>query len=206
MPGDDPRGAGIFEVSASGCWREVIVGRFAPSAAIVPLVLPSDALAQDLTKSANLPVGALEVIQFAMFAGVMIAALVSAVWLIRERARTAAQNEELRGRVSDLSAALQRSDALLNLKDQRLIVWTSEKRKPDLIGSLAVAGAPEERSAFLAFGRWLTPRSAAALEHAVSALREKGTAFDLVAETQAGTELEVQGRLSSVLAVVRVLS
>ena len=32
----------------------------------------------------------------------------------------------------------------------------------------AEAGAPEDRSAFLAFGRWLMPRSAAALEHAVA--------------------------------------
>ena len=47
-------------------------------------------------------------------------------------------------------------------------------KKPELIGTLPVeSGAPEDRAAFLAFGRWLMPRSAAALDHAVAALREK---------------------------------
>ena len=50
----------------------------------------------------GLSVGTVEVMQAAVFAGVMGAALVSAVWLIRERARTAAENSELRARVSDL--------------------------------------------------------------------------------------------------------
>ena len=57
----------------------------------------------------GLSVGTVEVMQAAVFAGVMGAALVSAVWLIRERARTAAENSELRARVSDLNASIQRS-------------------------------------------------------------------------------------------------
>lgn len=153
------------------------------------------------------PVDTLDVIQLAMFAGVMGAALVSAVWLIRERARIAAENLELRGTIADLGASLQRSDALLNLKDQRIIVWSSERRKPELVGVLAGdTGAPEERGAFLAFGRWLKPRSASALEHAIASLRERAKGFDLVAETQSGALLEVQGRNAAAHAVVRFLS
>ncbi|TIW76562.1 MAG: alkaline phosphatase, partial [Mesorhizobium sp.] len=102
-------------------------------------------------------------------------AFLSAIVLIRERARTSAENVELRSRVADVSAALRRSEALLNLRDQRVVVWASENKKPELIGTLPTeSGAPEERAAFLAFGRWLMPRSAAALEHAVAGLREKG--------------------------------
>ena len=37
-------------------------------------------------------IGTVEVMQLAMFVGVMGAALLSAIWLIRERARTAAEN------------------------------------------------------------------------------------------------------------------
>ena len=81
----------------------------------------------------NISVGTAEVIQFAMFAGVMGAALLSAIWLIRERARTAAQNLALRARVAELGAALQRSDALLNLRDQRVVSWTNGADKPDLV-------------------------------------------------------------------------
>jgi signal transduction histidine kinase len=151
--------------------------------------------------------GTAEVMQLAMFAGVMGAALLSAIFLIRERARTAAENIELRGRIADLNAAIQRSEALLNLRDQRVIVWNDDRRKPELVGSLpAESGAPDERASFLAFGRWVMPRSAAALENAVAALRERSIAFDLVIEAQNGAPLEVQGRKSASFVIVRFLS
>jgi hypothetical protein len=132
----------------------------------------------------GLSVGTVEVMQAAVFAGVMGAALLSAIWLIRERARIAAENTSLRAKVADLNASLQRCEALLNVRDQRVVVWASEKAKAEVIGTLAVeVGAPEDRGGFLAFGRWLAPRSAAALEQAVAGLRGKGAAFDLVVET-----------------------
>ena len=165
------------------------------------------AWAQSGIGRAGLSVGTLEVIQLAVFAGVMGAALLSAIFLIRERQRTAAENLELRGRVADLGASLQRSEALLNLRDQRVLVWNSDKKKPELIGSLpAESGAPDERGSFLAFGRWLMPRSAAALESAVATLREKGVPFDLVAEAQNGAPLEIHGRKSAAFVIVRFVS
>ena len=163
--------------------------------------------AQETKSGALFSFNTFEVMQLSMFAGVMGAALLSAIFLIRERARTAAENVELRGRVADLNAAIQRSEALLNLRDQRVIVWNNDRKKPELIGSLpAESGAPDERASFLAFGRWLMPRSAAALENAVAALRERGTAFDLVIEAQNGAPLEVQGRKSAAHIIVRFLS
>ena len=152
-------------------------------------------------------ISTVEVMQLAVFAGVMGAALLSAIVLIRERARISAENGTLRGRIADLNAALQRSEALLNLRDQRLIVWTGDKQKSEIVGSLPPdTGAPEDRSSFLAFGRWLMPRSAAALDHAVAALREKGIAFDLVVETQSGAPLEVQGRKTASHILARFIS
>ena len=142
-----------------------------------------------------------------MFAGVMGAALISAIFLIRERGRTANENAELRGKIAELNAAVQRSDALLNLRDLRVIVWNNDNRKPELIGTLPTeSGAPEERAAFLAFGRWLAPRSAATLENAITALREKAAAFDIVVETHNGAPLEVQGRKSAAHVIVRFMS
>ncbi|MCT8989169.1 PAS-domain containing protein [Chelativorans sp. SCAU2101] len=148
----------------------------------------------------------IEVIQLSIFAGVMGAALLSAIWLIRERGRTAAQNEELKARVAELSGALSRTEALLNLKDQRLLVWSGSGR-PALLGELPDdSGAPRERSTFLAFGRWLMPKSAAALDKAAAALRDTGAGFDLVVETQKGILLEVQGRKSALHSVIRFVS
>ena len=156
---------------------------------------------------AGLPLGAWEVIQLAVFVGVTGAAMLSAIWLIRERTRTAAENLELRGRLAENGAALQRAESLLHLNDQRIVVWMNEAHKPDVVGSLpAETGVPEERGAFLAFGRWLAPQSAADLEHALAALRDNGTVFDIVVETQNGSLLEAQGRKSAVSKVLRLAS
>jgi signal transduction histidine kinase len=162
-----------------------------------------------LTQASAAPgdVTAFEVIQFAVFAGVMGAALISAVVLIRERARISVENASLRTRIADLNAALQRSDALLNLRDQRVVVWSSDQNKPEMVGTLPLeSGAPVERGPFLAFGRWLTPRSAAALDHAIASLREKGLAFDLIVETLSGAPVEVQGRKTASHVLARFVS
>jgi signal transduction histidine kinase len=153
------------------------------------------------------PSSTVDVIQFAVVLGIMGSAFLSAIWLIRERGRIARENETLRGRIAELNALLQRSEALLNLKDQRIVAWAGTAKKPDLIGTLpGDSGAPEERSAFLAFGRWLAPRSATRLENAIAGLREDSSPFDLVVETQAGTLLEVRGRRPGSQIIVRFTS
>ncbi len=218
MPGEDPRqtakavsGGRTDSVTGSlaiakRCSALVSRRLLATSAATV--LFGSLADAQEVNQSfLGKSVDTVEVMQLAMFAGVMGAALLSAIFLIRERTRTAAENLELRNRVADLGVSLQRSDALLNLRDQRILAWNNDKKKPELIGSLpAESGAPEDRAAFLAFGRWLMPRSASALENAVAGLRERAVTFDLVIETQIGAPLEVQGRKSAAHVIVRFLS
>src|SRR5690606_6483980 len=101
-------------------------------------------------------------------------------------------------------SAVQRSDALLNLRDQRILVWFGDTRKPELVGTLAEA--PEDRATFLAFGRWLTPRSAAQIERAIADLREQRQAFDLVIETTKGSLLEIQGRSAANNVAVKFIS
>ncbi len=152
-------------------------------------------------------IDAFATIQLAIFFGIVGTAILSAMWLIRDRSRMAEENANLRGRVADLNAALQRSESLLNLKNWKLIVWAGKNERPELIGNLpANSGAPEDRSGFLAFGRWLTAHSATALEHAIVGLRDKGRPFDLVCETVTGALLEISGQTSSQHSVVRLSS
>jgi len=212
MPGEGPRQAGKVDSGrnmdsgkvqseAGSAGRRIV--RLLGSAAGIGLLATELAHAQERASF----FGTAEVMQVSMLVGVMGAALLSAIVLIRERTRTSAENSELRTKVADLNGAIRRSDALLNLRDQRLIVWNDERRKPELLGTLpAESGAPDERAAFLAFGRWLAPRSAAALENAVLALRERGAAFDMVIEAQNGAPLEVQGRRTPAYVIVRFLS
>lgn len=223
MPGDNPRRAGqavsgghedstdtnARAIGRWGCLRSRLGARgFFTATALSSVLLADLAVAQGAAEyPAGLSIGTVEVMQLAVFVGVMGAALLSAIAMIRERARIAAENVDLRARVADLNAAVQRSDALLNLRDQRVVVWAREQQKPELLGSLpSEAAAPDDRAAFLAFGRWLMPRSAAALDHAVSELRERGTAFDLVVEARGGAPLEVQGRKSPFHAILRFVS
>ena len=195
-----------------GLWRRAGSAALHPgigTALTVTTALTTTAMAQGngALRVNGLSVGTVEVMQAAVFAGVMGAALLSAIWLIRERARIAAENGALRGKVADLNASLQRTEALLNLRDQRVVIWAGEKARPEVIGTLAPeAGAPEERGGFLAFGKWLSPRSAAALEQAVAGLREKGISFELVVETAKSAPLEVHGRKTAAHALVRFVS
>src|SRR5690606_10270062 len=126
---------------------------------------------------------------------------------IRERARTADENVYLRNKVSELGAAVQRADALINTRDQKIVIWQSSQARPEIVGSLPLElGVPDERAGFLAFGRWLSAISAAPFERAVLALREKGINFELMVETQGGALLQAEGRRSAGSSVVRFAS
>ena len=168
---------------------------------------PEIALAQDTDLLIGQVLTTGEVAQLAIFAGVIGSALVCAIYLIRERGRISRQNTDLRAVIADLNASLQRSEGLLNLRDQRIVVWSEKNAKPELLGALPVeSGAPEERADFMAFGRWLAPRSAGALDHASAGLRDHGRTFDLIVETHRGQPLEVQGRRNASHAFLRFLS
>ncbi|RWC59664.1 ATP-binding protein [Mesorhizobium sp.] len=221
MPGQHPHRAGRAVSGGhddSGTAGSVLEGGGLSWRARAGLFLATSALAGPLAGAvahaeiagaavAGLSMSAVEVMQLAVFVGVTGTAFLSAIVLIRERARTSAENVELRSRLADINAALRRSEALINLRDQRVVVWAAENKKPELIGTLPVeSGAPDDRAAFLAFGRWLMPRSAAALEHAIAGLREKANPFDLVIESQAGAPLEVHGRKSAAHVLVRFVS
>jgi len=216
MPGDHPRQAGWagfglhkdsgerpHAIRPRRFSRFSITGRLLAATALYSIMPVSHASAQWIGDN----ISTVEVMQLAVFAGVMGAALLSAVVLIRERAKISAENTSLRSRIADLNASLQRSEALLNLRDQRVVVWAGEDQRTELVGSLPPeSGAPDDRAAFLAFGRWLMPRSAAALDHAIAALRDDSVAFDLIVESQAGAPLEVQGRKTASHVLARFMS
>lgn len=184
--------------------------RLRGGAAAITLAMPVEAMGAEGFLS-KLPVptsfGSLEVIQFSMFLGTMGAALLSAVWLIRERGKIAGENQSLRARVSDLTNALQRAEALAASRDHRVVIWDRAVEKPELVGTLPpTSGTPADRASFLAFGRWLLPLSAGALDRAIVELRSKAVPFDITIETTSGIPLEVQGRTSGTAAFVRFVS
>jgi len=152
------------------------------------------------------PFGSLEIMMLAIFGGAMSFALLSASWLIRERSRMSGENRHLKNRLADLRASHGRMDALVNITDQRIVVWNGAEEKPTVLGSVAVtSGAPEERSSFLAFGTWLNADSASNFEKALKDLRLNASSFDLPLQTNGGGVLEAQGRTSGGHAFVRFI-
>lgn len=186
--------------------KPIWTGSFAGSSAIIA--------APDLAFAAEaipLPFGwalsSIDVVGGATVIGAVSAALLSAIWIIREKAKIEAENGELKVRLGDANTQIDRYDALIVDKDRRIIVWDGDDQSAILLGDLPTeAGAPETRAAFLAFGRWLEAKSAASLENAVDLLRARGETFDVVIETQRGQLLEAQGRVSGGRAFVRFLA
>ncbi|MCU0830359.1 MAG: PAS-domain containing protein [Rhizobiaceae bacterium] len=180
------------------------VARFLVGTSAIALVATA-AAAQEAPQASALATH--DVIQLAMFVGAMSAALLSAVWMIRLRARTARDNDLLRARVSEQTALLERYETLGELSGQMVLVWTGADEKPDMLGRLPVeTGAPDSRAAALGFSRWLPSDAALDLQRAIEAMRAAGTPFSLLADTLTGASLEIIGRTSGNRAVVRFIA
>lgn len=169
------------------------------------------AFAQAITNQA-ITNNAFEVIKFnsesiiplAVFGGAITFALVSAFWLVKERGRISAQNQELRVRYAKMRADKERIEALVNVSDQKIIIWSNKNGKPSILGSLSEnCGAPAKDNEFAAFGKWLSPASVIELEKALSLLNKNGEQFNIVVETLNGTPLDSQGRVSGSYPFVR---
>ena len=160
----------------------------------------------DVAAAAPFTVDQTSVLPLAIFGGALSFALLSAFWLIRERARAGEENAELRANFAGLRADRDRLAALVEVKDQRIVVWDGSTEKPKVIGQLAQSeDAPAEADRFLAFGSWLNADSAGRLEAAIATLREGGSQFNISLETAKASMFEAQGRVSGGHAFVRFL-
>ncbi|MBD8665957.1 PAS-domain containing protein [Rhizobium sp. CFBP 8752] len=148
-----------------------------------------------------------QVIWSSLLLGALGAALLSAVWLVRQRGNMEAETQDMRSALSDAQQRISKYEALIADKNRRIVVWESGYSKPEFLGQLpAETGAPQQDRDFLAFGRWLRSSSAIELEKAIDALRGEARSFDLVLETNRDEILEVQGRVSGGKAFVRFIA
>ena len=144
-----------------------------------------------------------EVVNFALVIGAVSAAMISAIWLIRERGKIAADNSELRSALSEAHTDVARLELLIVEKDRSYVIWDGQS-PTQYLGSLPVhTGAPRRGAEFLAFGRWLDAASASRIRRAIDSLRSDANGFDVTIETQRGQLIEAQGRTSGGRAFVR---
>jgi signal transduction histidine kinase len=180
------------------------ISRFLLSATAL-VAVPSAAWAQGLGTSRLF--SSAEMIVSAMVVGALGAALLSAVWLVRQRGNMEAESQDMRSALSDAQQQISKYEALIADKNRRIVVWESGSSKAEFLGQIpADTGAPQADRDFLAFGRWMRTGSAAELEKAIDELRSNARSFDMVVETNRDELLEVQGRVSGGKAFVRFLA
>lgn len=146
-------------------------------------------------------------IMLIIFVGAFAFAMWSATWLIRERRMLDENNRQAELELADLKARHERAQALLDVPDQRVVIWENREGAPVCRGHLPTqTAAPADPAQFIAFGTWMSSQSAQAFEHSVDRLRQRAESFDLTVETKSGTVIEVQGRASGSHAFVRFIS
>ena len=165
------------------------------------------ALAQQQAPAAVRLFSSSEVAISSLVIGALGATLLSVLWLVRQKGNMEAESQEMRNALSDAQQRISKYEALIAEKNRRIIIWDGSIARPEVLGQLpADTGAPQNDREFLAFGRWLRPKSAAELERAVESLRGDACTFDMVAETVRDEILEVQGRVSGGKAFVRFIA
>ncbi len=203
----DGRIIGEQSLSLSGqfggrLWRGLLTATTALTAACAPALAQEGGVVRALTDG-GLFANSFEVVNFALVIGAVSAAMISAIWLIRERGKISADNSELRSALSEAHTDVARLESLIVEKDRTYVIWDGQS-PTQYLGSLPVhTGAPRPGAEFLAFGRWLDAASATRIERAIDSLRSDANGFDVTIETQRGQLIEAQGRTSGGRAFVR---
>src|SRR5918997_3852114 len=136
--------------------------------------------------------------------GSVAVATAASLLLMRERKNSAGREHSLRTEVATLRGAQDRADLLMASERQFLISWTGRDGEPRFEGDPTVAGEGATVKRVLAFGAWIAPADAAALESALDGLRQRGEAFRLTVGTLAHTHVDVEGRTLGGRAILRL--
>jgi signal transduction histidine kinase len=183
-------------------WAVVAAGSFgatararADAAIDLPTIDISAALAQ---------LGRVEIATLALLLGILGFAVVTAASLVRTRRRLAASEAAAHDETIALKAEVDRANALLRSEPQVLIAWAAVADEPEIIGDPALIAGADAADDLLAFGTWLEPDKAQAMETLLAALRAHGTGFATSLATLAGQPIEAEGQVFGGRAILRL--
>ena len=145
-----------------------------------------------------------DIVAVALTLGVLLFAVVTAIMLVRTRLRAASADAAFRDEIMALKAERDRVNALLLSEPQILVSWAAADNEPDILGDTTLVTSASLPQRVLAFGSWLEPDKAQAMEHAVDALRADGEGFSMQLMTLAGRAIEADGRAIGGRAVLRL--
>jgi signal transduction histidine kinase len=144
-----------------------------------------------------------EIAVLVLLVGLLLFAVVTAIMLVRTRARSVRLEASSHDEIAALRADLDRANALLASEPQVMVDWPAASDEPSIEGDPAVVGVAAPHRV-LAFGSWLDAGKASSMEQAVEALRARGEAFSMAFTTIAGRPIEAQGRAIAGRAVLRL--
>jgi signal transduction histidine kinase len=141
---------------------------------------------------------------FSLFMGLVAFSTTTALMLLREQRRFARRERALRAELASLRGADDLAALLMGSERQLLVSWQGRDGKPRFEGdpSIVEEGATAKRA--LAFGAWLSPGDAAAVEGALEQLKQRGESFRLTARTLRNRFVDVEGRTIGGRAILRL--
>jgi signal transduction histidine kinase len=144
-------------------------------------------------------------VTFAFVAGAAVFVLTTAVVYRVEQRRWASREEALREELVELRGAKDRAEVLIGSESQLVVSWDGRDAEPRIEGDpVALGGGAAGARRLLAFGSWLTPADAGAIEAAVGRLRERGEAFRMTLKATGERFIDAEGRALGGRAILRL--
>jgi signal transduction histidine kinase len=145
-----------------------------------------------------------EVVGLALTVGALSFAVITAIGLMRARAKLTLVEARAAGEAAKLRAQADRAVALLTAEPQVFVLWDAGSDEPEFIGDVSVIAPTPIPRRILSFGSWLGADYAAAMEAAVTALRARGESFALTLVTSSGSHVEAEGNAVNGRAILRL--
>ena len=145
-----------------------------------------------------------EIAALALSLGIILFAVATAIALLRTRQRAAQRLAVRQAEINELREERDRANALLLAEPQVIVVWPAGGDEPDISGDVALITRTPLPRRVLAFGTWLAPENAHAMEVAVDALRAEGKGFAFPLTTLQQRHVAVEGRAIGGRAVLRI--
>jgi signal transduction histidine kinase len=145
-----------------------------------------------------------EIAAMTLTLGILLFAVVTAIMLVRARARTALAENSARDEIIELKAEVDSINALLLSEPHIIVAWAAADDSPKIIGDTTMITPPSAPHRVLAFGTWLEPEQARSMEQLVELLRAEGESFSVSLTTLSGHPIEAEGRAIGGRAVLRL--
>jgi signal transduction histidine kinase len=147
---------------------------------------------------------ALEIAGAAFGIGLFVFAVTAAILYLRQRTRTIALEASRDDDIIALRAERDRVNTMLLSEPQIVVTWGTAGSEPDILGDTSLITSAALPQRVLAFGSWLEPDKAQAMERATDALRANGEPFSMALMTLAGRAIDAEGRAIGGCAVLRL--